>query len=135
MIKRKIVSRRANGVELVRGSFSWDEKVEALAAPWIENALCWLDAELLPHAHSTFERDPAPDKRFFFRRYDYVLSVTLDETSAHEATLTVKATLSRGIVLGETAHRECVRLADLAFLPPQKTKKAPRRVLSSASAE
>ncbi len=135
MIKRKIVSRRADGVELVRGSFGWDEKAELLAAPWIENTLRWLDTELLPRAKQAFEADPAPDKRFFFHRYDYALSITLNETSAHEAILTVKATLSRGALLQEASRGERVRLADLAFLPPQKTKKAPRRVPSSASAE
>ena len=126
MIKRKIVSRRADGVELVRGSFCWDEVTEGLVAPWIEAALRWLDETLLPRARRTFEEDPNSDKRFFFRRYDYTLSFSLESVSGNEAIFAVKATLSRGTLLQEASRIERLRLSDLSFLPPEKRKSAPK---------
>ena len=135
MIKRKIVSRREDGVELVRGSFCWDEEVEPLVVAWVESALCWLDEGLLPVARHAFEMDPASDKRFFFRRYDYALSFSLETSLAGESTLVVKAALSRGDLLQEAFRTERVRLSDCVFLPPEKKKKAPRGALRSASAK
>ena len=135
MIKRKIISRRAEGVEVARGSFSWDEEIEPLAAPWLDNALRWLDEKLLPYAERAFESDPAPDKRFFFRRFEYVLSISVDTVLNGVAILSVEASLSRGGELLKALRQERLRLDGLAFLPPEKKKKAPRRVPSSASAE
>ena len=135
MIKRKIISRRAEGVEVARGSFSWDEEIEPLAAPWLENALRWLDEKLLPYAERTFESDPAPDKRFFFRRFEYVLSISVDTVSDGVAILSVEASLSRGGEILKALRQERLRLDGLTFLPPEKKKKAPRRVPPSASAE
>lgn len=135
MIKRKIISRRAEGVEVARGSFSWDEEIEPLAAPWLDNALRWLDEKLLPYAERAFESDPAPDKRFFFRRFEYVLSISVDTVLNGVAILSVEASLSREGELLKSLRQERLRLDDLAFLPPEKKKKAPRRVPPSASAE
>ena len=126
MIKRKIVSRRANGVELVRGSFCWDETAESLVTPWIEAALRWLDETLLPHARRAFEEDPAADKRFFFRRYDYTLSFSIEGGADGEANFTVKAALSRGALRQEASRVERLRISDLAFLPPEKKKSTPK---------
>ena len=135
MIKRKIISRRAEGVEVARGSFSWDEEIEPLAAPWLDNALRWLDEGLLPYAERAFESDPAPDKRFFFRRFEYVLSISVDTVLNGVAILSVEASLSREGELLKSLRQERLRLGDLTFLPPEKKKKAPRRVPPSASAE
>lgn len=135
MIKRKIISRRAEGVEVARGSFSWDEAVEPLVVPWLENALRWLDEGLLPQARCTFESDPAPDKRFFFRRFEYALSISVDTVLNGVTILSVEASLSRGGELLKSLRQERLRLDDLTFLLPEKKKKAPRRVPPSASAE
>lgn len=130
---RRTFSRRMDGVELVRATVSCDSAAGALADVWIENALRWTDDVLVPYAKQVFEKDPASDKRFTFRRFEYVLSVSLSSASAEEAELRVKATLARarGAVIVETHHVERLRLADRAFLPSESKKKAPRRVRRS----
>lgn len=130
---RRTFSRRMDGVELVRATVCCDSAAGTLADGWIENALRWVDDVLVPYAKQVFEKDPASDKRFTFRRFEYVLSVSLSSVSAEEAELRVKATLARarGAVIGETEHVERLRLADRAFLPSESKKKAPRRVLRS----
>lgn len=131
---RRTYSRRTDGIELVRATVFCAEELVTLAAPWIENALSWMDECLVPYAKRVFDNDPASDKRFSFRRFEYSVAFSLALTAEETAELCVKTTLSRarGAVIEETERRERLRPSDLSFLPPEKRKKAPRRVLKTA---
>lgn len=125
-VTKRTISRRVDGVELVRATFSCPNA----ANPWIENAIQWVDETLFPHVKRVFANDSAVDKRFSFRRFEYALVVLAVPLSAEEVELRAKATLTRarGALIAEKEVVERVRVSDGCFLPPKK-KKAPRRVL------
>lgn len=133
-VSRRTVSRRENGVELVRAVFSTPVGVCPTVDGAVAQATSWLDAVLVPYAKRVFDDDLAPEKRFSFRRFEYTLAVSLERQSEDTAELCIRAALSRArsTPFAETCRRETVRLSDFSFLPPRKTKKRPKRGASAS---
>lgn len=135
LIQRRTVSRRENGVELVRAVFSWPVSMP-MANDWITAAERWLDDTLAPYAKREFDEDTGEDKRFFFRRFEYALSISLSPVSKELAECRICASLTRnrGQTVAEKECTELVRLSNLSFVPPvrRKRKKAPRKMPSTS---
>ena len=73
--------------------------------------------------------------QYVWEIFEYALSISVDTVLNGVTILSVEASLSRGGELLKSLRQERLRLGDLTFLPPEKKKKAPRRVPPSASAE
>ena len=137
MVTRRTVSRREDGVELVRGVFSYPEDLWDEAAEWIASAERWLDDVLFPYARTQFENDPAADKRFSFRRYEYEIAVSFVTEASETASLHLAATLrrARGELLSSREYAERLRLSDHRFLPPSNKKRRPEGRRSRRSSQ
>lgn len=129
-VTKRTVSRREDGVELVRATFCYPTLPGCAVDTWVKNAARWVDETLFPHAKRVFENDPAADKRFSFRRFEYALVISAFSLSDGAVELHAKATLARarGALIAEKEIVERICAADGCFLPMKK-KKAPRRVL------
>lgn len=121
----RTISRRVDGVELVRATIRVFAPRAAWAAELAEEAVRFVDETLVPLAKEQFENDPSPQKRFFFRRFLYELRVFEGEEADGVRPVYIRASLSRGNegVIAETERVISLRASDGKLLPPKKRKK------------
>lgn len=124
-MERRTVSRREEGVELVRATFSVDEAAQSALGDLLRSAESFVDRELLPRAKEAYARDPDPDKRFAFRRFTYAFSASAAPADDGESELVLSATLARagGEILEKTEQRLRLSAEDGGFLPPKKKRR------------
>ena len=130
--QRRTVSRRENGTELIRAAFVYPSDLPAVGelAAQVES---FVDSTLLPWARDSFFAEPAPNKRFSFRRFEYAFSVTAKEGREGIVELTLRAQLARaqGEMLGSHESTRFLRLSDGLFVPHKIAQKKHRKVLGS----
>ena len=125
----KTISRRVDGVELVRATVRVFAPHAAWAAELAEEAIRFVDETLVPLAKGQFKSDPSPQKRFFFGRFLYELRVFEGEESNGTRPLYIRASLSRGNhgMITETERVILLRTSDGKLLPPKGRKKRRRK--------
>ena len=125
-MERRTISRREEGVELVRATFSVDDEAKNALGDLLFAVEAFVDRDLLPRAKEAYARDPAPDKRFAFRRFTYAFEASVALAEDGEQELIMSAILARagGEVLEKNERRLCLSSEDGGFLPPKKRKGA-----------
>ena len=120
---RQTISRRHEGTEILRAVFSVPPDLPPGLSDLVRDVEIYVDAILKPRAEEAFLKDPHPDKRFYFPRFEYRLEVNITPESSDTALLDISASL---VALteqaqGHFAHR--FRLSDGVLLPPKKEKR------------
>ncbi len=127
--EKRTVSRREDGVEIAIAVISSPVTCCPLIGELIARAESWFEEQLVPRARHEYATDSSQNKRFFFRRFEYRLTLSLSPATEDLAELCIEATLDRrgGERMASTCEFYWVRLSDGAILPPHMAQKAKTR--------